>query len=175
LFSFVIVINGFLSGDPKEIESALKGLQNANDVLLMCGREEQNNKVDPHRRRDLSNALDELERLLPLQVKAAKEAKEKPRDAAAKKAVLEINGLVGNAVDDVVRKAVPAPKDRAASALASGLDELDRLLEAIKREDPARAALSIRGIGACFFFIIYLFIIFININITDTCVQLRPA
>ncbi len=158
-FLFVIINNGFLSGDPKEIESALKGLQNANDVLLMCGREEQNNKVDPHRRRDLSNALDELERLLPLQVKAAKEAKEKPRDAAAKKAVLEINGLVGNAVDDVVRKAVPAPKDRAASALANGLDELDRLLEAIKREDPARAALSIRGIGACFFFIVDLLFI----------------
>jgi tetrahydromethanopterin S-methyltransferase subunit G len=127
----------------------------------MCGREEQNNKVDPHRRRDLSNALDELERLLPLQVKAAKEAKEKPRDAAAKKAVLEINGLVGNAVDDVVRKAVPAPKDRAASALANGLDELDRLLEAVKREDPARAALSIRGIGACLFFIIIIIILLV--------------
>jgi ElaB/YqjD/DUF883 family membrane-anchored ribosome-binding protein len=101
-----------IAGDPKDTEAALKALQNANDLLLQLGREEQNNKVDPHRRKELSNALDELEQLLPLQVKAAKDAKDKPRDAAAKKAVLEINGLLSNAVDEVVRKAIPIPKDR---------------------------------------------------------------
>jgi DNA-binding GntR family transcriptional regulator len=39
-------------------------------------------------------------------------------------------------------------RNQAATAVAQSLDELDRLLEAIKREDPQKAAMSIRGLGA---------------------------
>lgn len=63
----------------------LKEVQDAHLALLQRGREEEKNKIDPQRRKELSNALDEFERLLPLQIKLVKEAKDKPKDNHAKK------------------------------------------------------------------------------------------
>lgn len=60
------------TGSPEAIDAALEAVNRANREILEQGRAAEREKDDPQRKAELQNALDELERLLPEQVKAAK-------------------------------------------------------------------------------------------------------
>ncbi len=146
-FRIILIAKLFNLGDPRELDALLKDINAANTGLLSAAREEEKNKADPQRRKDLANALDELERLLPQQIKAVKEAKERPRDANAVKQAVDMTAQLKDAIDAVVKEAKASPKDEVANAAQEEAEELDRLMDAVKKEDAIKAAQCVKVIG----------------------------
>jgi bacterioferritin (cytochrome b1) len=160
-------------GDAREVAELLKDIADAVARRVELGRQLANTVKDPALRKQILDACDDLERLMPELVIAAREAVQNPNDAAAQERLRKIIQEMKDAADRITSlKRFPDKQDNnkgklsgsflqmgsnikdrdhtAEDVLATGNrlnQEIERLRDAVHRGDPKAAAAAAKEVA----------------------------
>eukprot|EP01087_Luapelamoeba_hula_P016449 TRINITY_DN505_c0_g1_i1.p1 TRINITY_DN505_c0_g1~~TRINITY_DN505_c0_g1_i1.p1 ORF type:complete len:2168 (-),score=569.75 TRINITY_DN505_c0_g1_i1:84-6587(-) len=116
-------------GDEPKAADAARRLAADHQAVADEARARAKNMDDPQRRKEIFDAVDALERLIPNALKATQDAVRNPRDKQKQKRVEDAGGQLRDAADNVLAALADSPED----AIAALANEEARLADDLQR------------------------------------------
>jgi len=121
-------------GDGKGVTEAAKKAAGQEKILADAVRNLGEKEKDPERRKRLIDALEDLERLLPQNIRSAQNVLKNPKDPSAKKELGDTNDDMERALDTIENLADPRNEEGILAAAKKGKDAGTKLNDAIKKK-----------------------------------------
>jgi len=118
------------SGDPKGVEEAAKNLPVQTDDLVRQLKADARNTSDPQKKRDLLEAANDLENLVPGEIEEAKKLAQNPNNKERQDKLNDIDNKVHEALSKV-----GGPKADLRDAINRHQQEREKLADAVKKGD----------------------------------------